>query len=78
MKKPYIARDTKQPLVVLGGYQIAADGSIIREPIKRGRPLATRADYDLLEQHGWSGLEERRLFGVIDRLKNPANPEKSK
>jgi hypothetical protein len=32
--KPYIARDTKKPLVVLGGYNIAEDGSIIREVVK--------------------------------------------
>lgn len=29
--KPFIAKDTKEPLVVLGGYRIAADGGIIRE-----------------------------------------------
>ena len=30
MKDPFIATDTGEPLVVLGGYEIAKDGSIIR------------------------------------------------
>lgn len=36
--KPFIARDTKKPLVVLGGYKIGEDGSIIRDslPITEG------------------------------------------
>lgn len=33
--KPFIARDTKEPLVVLGGYQIGRDGSVIRPPIPK-------------------------------------------
>jgi hypothetical protein len=34
MSKPYIARDTKQPLTVMGGYNVAQDGSVMRETIK--------------------------------------------
>ena len=30
---PYIATDTKQPLVVLGGYRINAQGGIIRDSV---------------------------------------------
>lgn len=32
--KPFIARDTKEPLVVLGGYRIGEGGVIMRERIK--------------------------------------------
>lgn len=31
--KPFIARDTGEPLVVFGCYRIAHDGSVMREPI---------------------------------------------
>lgn len=37
----FIARDTKEPLRVMGGYDIAADGSIIRDPIR----IIPGADY---------------------------------
>ena len=33
MVKPFIAKDTKEPLVVLGHYPIAEDGSIIRREV---------------------------------------------
>ena len=32
-EKPFIARDTKEPLEVLGGYKLGEDGDIIRETI---------------------------------------------
>lgn len=32
--KPFIAKDTREPLIVLGAYPIAHDGSIIHQPIK--------------------------------------------
>lgn len=32
-EKPFIAKDTGKPLVVLGGYEIAQGGGIIRRPI---------------------------------------------
>ncbi len=31
--KPFIAKDTKKPLVVLGGYEIASDGGIMRNNV---------------------------------------------
>lgn len=31
--KPRIARDTGEPLVVLGGYHVANDGGLIREQV---------------------------------------------
>jgi hypothetical protein len=33
MKKPFIARDTHEPLRVLGCYDVAEDGSIIHETL---------------------------------------------
>lgn len=33
MREPFIARDTREPLVVLGGYKIDAAGGILRESI---------------------------------------------
>jgi len=33
MTKRLIAKDTGKPLRVLGAYDIAADGSVIREPL---------------------------------------------
>ncbi len=67
--KPYIAKDTKQPLVVFGVYRVAEDGSIMRETVKR-EPLqvATDEDRELLEKHGIKGLKQMGFFGVIDRL----------
>jgi hypothetical protein len=32
-QKPYIARDTGEPLVVMGGYHLASDGSTIRKAV---------------------------------------------
>lgn len=68
--EPFIARDTKQPLVVLGGYRIGQGGRIIHEEIagKPQRPVATYADRELLAAHGMDGLLSRGLHGVIDRL----------
>ena len=34
------------------------------------KPKATQADIELLADVGWSELESRGLFGVIDRLSN--------
>lgn len=31
--KPYIAKDTKEPLVILGHYPVAEDGSIMRQTL---------------------------------------------
>jgi hypothetical protein len=31
--KPFIAKDTKEPLVVLGYYRVSEDGGIIGDPI---------------------------------------------
>ena len=31
--KPYIAKDTKEPLVVMGGYEVNEHGGIIKRPI---------------------------------------------
>jgi hypothetical protein len=31
--EPFIARDTGEPLIVLGGYRIAQNGAVMREPI---------------------------------------------
>ena len=69
-KKPYIAKDTKAPLVVLGGYRVARDGSVIRDilPPAIDRPKATPEDLRLLEKHGIEGLRELGFYGVLDRL----------
>jgi hypothetical protein len=40
--KAFIARDTHEPLVVLGGYRIGQDGGIIREP---AAPRTAGQDY---------------------------------
>lgn len=32
-QKPFIARDTKRPLVIFGGYEVAEDGGLIKRPI---------------------------------------------
>ena len=37
MTNPHIARDTGEPLVVMGGYEIAQGGGIIRRPIDLNR-----------------------------------------
>jgi hypothetical protein len=70
-KKPYIARDTKEPLIVFGGYHVAEDGSLIRSvvPINSEKPKATPQDVDLLKEHGVEGLTEKQFHGVLDRLK---------
>ena len=70
MQKPFIARDTKQPLVVMGGYHIADGGGIIRQPIAINStlPKPTAADIALLEKHGLAALKEMGLHGVVDRL----------
>ncbi len=70
--KSYIARDTGEPLVVMGGYKIAENGSIIRNPVPKEivKPTATPADYVLLEKHGYDGLKAMQFIGVIDRLQN--------
>lgn len=72
MKKPFIARDTKEPLVVLGAYEIASDGSVIKHFIDASKPSgpvpATTEDYQLLALHGRDGLVEMGFHGVIARL----------
>ncbi len=34
MKRPYIAVDTKEPLVVMGGYRVDEDGGLLQQTIK--------------------------------------------
>ena len=66
---PYIAKDTKQPLVVMGCYRINSDGGIIRDRIiSRPKPTANDNDVGLLKKHGKAGLENMQLYGAIDRL----------
>ncbi len=74
--KPYIARDTKQPLVVMGHYRVAADGGILRDPVKH-EPLPTATDKDrkLLAEHGMDGLRRMQLWGVVDRLSRDCGRE---
>ena len=67
--KPFIARDTKQPLVIFGGYHVSEDGSIIRQPVSnQPRKTITVEDYNLLQKHGIEGLEKMQLYGVLDRI----------
>ena len=68
--KPFIARDTKKPLVVLGGYKIGENGAIIHDvlPPSVKKPEATPDDYRLLEKFGYEGLKKMQYFGVLDRL----------
>ncbi len=69
-KKPYIARDTKEPLVILGGYAVDSTGGVIRPPvIPTPPPKATEADIKMLKELGRGELRRRQLFGVIDRLR---------
>jgi len=72
MKKPFIAKDTNQPLVVLSCYRIAEGGGIIREKVADNfeKPKATENDIMLLRTHGVEGLKEMGYYGVIDRLVN--------
>ena len=70
--KPFIAKDTKKPLVVFGGYKIRKDGAIIRDtlPPYPNKPTATEEDRKLLAKYGYERLEEMGYYGVIDRLRN--------
>lgn len=72
--KPLIAKDTREPLVVLGGYEIVQGGGIRRNPIDLSKPGGpnppTQDDLDLLEKFGEEGLRERQFFGSIERLEN--------
>lgn len=71
MKKPFIARDTGKPMVVMGGYEVAEDGSLMSRPIRPSAPpIATYADRALLERYGESELEKMEYYGVLDRLRN--------
>jgi hypothetical protein len=68
MKNPFIARDTKTPLCAFG-YQIAEDGSVIREEVARTDPkLMDYADFKLICDIGYDGCIERQYFGVVDRV----------
>jgi hypothetical protein len=73
-RKPFIARDTKEPLVVMGGYHVGEDGGLIRKIVDLSHPIekpeAKPADIELLKEHGLAGLKELMWFGVIDRLQN--------
>jgi hypothetical protein len=42
--KPFIAKDTKKPLVVLGGYRIGEGGGVIRETVDTSKPGDYGAD----------------------------------
>jgi hypothetical protein len=67
--KPFIARDTKQPLVIFGGYHVGEDGSIISQAVSnQPRKTMTVEDYNLLQKHGIEGLEKMQLYGVLDRI----------
>jgi len=70
--KPFIAKDTGKPLVVMGGYRIGEGGCIIPQPIppEACKPKATKNDIKMLEKYDYDGLEMEGLFGVIDRLQN--------
>lgn len=68
MKKPYIARDTKLPLVAFG-HQIAEDGSILHKYVSHKAPrLMDYSDFKLLCEIGYKGCLDRQYFGVIDRV----------
>ena len=68
--KPFIARDTKEPLVVLGGYKIGEGGGIIRDKlVPSEKPTACLGDLDLLAKHGPMGLSHLGFHGVLDRLR---------
>lgn len=49
-------------------------GGHLSERIDTSKPpviqLPTERDLQLLEQHGFEGLEKLQLFGVLDRLRN--------
>jgi len=68
--EPFIAKDTGEPLEVLGGYKIKKDGGIHREILKgeAAKPTATENDISLLNEHGVEGLREKGFYGVLDRL----------
>ena len=74
-KKPYIARDTGEPLVVMGGYHVGSDGGLIHKPIDTSAPIPGPApdDIALLDKHGIDGLEAMGFHGVIDRLSRRTN-----
>ena len=68
--RPYIARDTGEPLVVMGHYRINEHGGIIREPIRQNsKPEAKEDDISLLNEHGEDGLIAMQYHGVLDRLR---------
>jgi hypothetical protein len=68
--KPMIATDTKEPLVVMGGYALAEGGRLMPQTVKPGpKPLPTDRDLALYREHGMAGLEAIGYFGVIDRIK---------
>lgn len=70
-QKPFIARDTKEPLVIMGGYKIVEGGRIGNDPVKFGeKPKASEEDVRMLLDEGQDWLVSRKFFGVIDRLKN--------
>lgn len=71
MNKPFIARDTGEPLVVLGGYKIGEGGKIIRDHlVPSAKPKAGDGDLDLLSKYGPQGLLNKGFHGVLDRLRN--------
>lgn len=72
MVQEFIARDTKQPLIVFGAYRIDSRGGIIRQTVSGpiSKPMATESDVALLQTIGRNEIEAKQLFGVLDRLKN--------
>ena len=71
MQKPYIARDTGEPLVVMGAYSVGADGGVIRQAVAPAPPpFATDADLALLAAEGEGAIRQAQLYGVLDRLFN--------
>jgi len=69
--KPMIAKDTKEPLVILGGYQVNELGGLIHKKVVHSSlPQATPDDIALFENEGLEWLADKKWFGVIDRLRN--------
>ena len=70
-KRPYVARDTKEALVVMGGHEVAKDGGIIPRHVDLSQPSrrkATESDIRLFDRYGLEKLIKMGYWGVIDRL----------
>ena len=68
--KPFIATDTKEPLVVMGGYKVNENGGLLHDIIANyGPPKATDKDIETLNEIGVEGIKAKAYYGVADRLK---------